>query len=265
MMNKTIIQGIILVASFFATLFVLRQIDWMTVFKVQKVTEKTEKKLGNLYWEIFEKTERENKNPYVIKSIDSLVKQICTKNKVDFKRLKIHILDTDEINAFALPNGHLIINKGLILATENQDELSGVICHEIAHIELDHVMKKLIKEVGLSVLISMTTGKNSGESIKETAKMLSSTAFDRSLEREADIKAVEYLIKAQINPESLANFLYKLATTENSATKYLTWISTHPDTKERAGFILEYASNKLVIKQPILAKETWDKLKKELK
>ena len=142
--------------------------------------------------------------------------------------------------------------------------MCGVISHEIAHVELNHVMKKLVKEIGLSVLISMTTG-NDGAVIKETAKMLSSSAFDRNLEKEADIKAVDYLITAKVNPEPFANFLYKLSDKEHEATKYLTWISTHPDSKERAENIIEYCKDKLTDYKPILNNETWEKLKEELK
>ena len=174
------------------------------------------------------------------------------------------MLNKDEINAFALPSGHLIVYSGLIINSDNQEELIGVICHEIAHIELNHVMKKLVKEIGLSVLISITTGNGGSEIIKETAKILSSTAFDRSLEKEADIKAVDYLVNAKVNPEPFANFLYKLSNKEHDATEYLTWISTHPDLKERAKYIIEYSKNKLTDYEPILSIETWEKLKVEL-
>lgn len=111
----------------------------------------------------------------------------------------------------------------------------------------------------------MTTGNGGGEVIKETAKMLSSSAFDRSLEKEADIKAVDYLIKAKVNPEPFANFLYKLSDKEHEATKYLTWISTHPDSKERAEYIIEYSKGKLTEYKPILTNKTWNNLKEELK
>ena len=125
-------------------------------------------------------------------------------------------------------------------------------------------MKKLVKEIGLSVLISMTTGNGGSEIVKETAKMLSSSAFDRSLEKEADIKAVDYLIKAKINPEPFADFLFKLSDKENEATKYLTWISTHPDSKERAEYIIEYSKDKKSIYTGVMTTETWDKLKEKL-
>ena len=264
-MKKIIIQGAITVLLFFGTWLALSKVDWVKVFKVQKVTDKTEQKLGDIFWEAFKKTEEENKNIHVVNSIDSIVTHICKSNKINREAIKVHVLNKDDINAFALPNGHLIIYSGLINNSDNQEELTGVICHEIAHIELNHVMKKLIKEIGLSVLISMTTGNGGTEIIKETAKMLSSSAFDRNLEKEADIKAVTYLTTAKVNPEPFANFLYKLSDKEHEATKYLTWISTHPDSKERAEYIIEHSKDKLTDYKPILTTETWGKLKEELK
>jgi len=264
-MKKPIIQGLITILLFFGTWYVLTQIDWMKIFKVQQVTDKTEQKLGELFWEVFKKSEKEVKNTLVVNSVDSIVTQVCKTNKIDRSKLKIHILDKEDINAFALPNGHLIIYSGLILNSDNQEELVGVVCHEIAHIELNHVMKKLVKEIGLSVLISITTGNSGAEVIRETAKMLSSSAFDRSLEKEADIKAVDYLVNANINPEPFADFLYKLSDTEHEAIKYLTWISTHPDSKDRAEYIIEYSKGKEKEYKSILSNETWDKLKAELK
>ena len=264
-MKKPIIQGLITILLFFGTWYALTQIDWMKIFKVQQVTDKTEQKLGELFWDVFKKSEKEIKNTHVVNSVDSVLTHICNANKIDRIKLKIHVLDKEDINAFALPNGYLIIYSGLILNSDNQEELAGVICHEIAHIELNHVMKKLVKEIGLSVLISMTTGNSGAEVIKETAKMLSSSAFDRSLEKEADIKAVDYLVNANLNPEPFADFLYKLSDTEYEATKYLTWISTHPDSKDRAEYIIEYSKGKETEYKPILSNETWEKLKAALK
>lgn len=263
-MRKIILEGTITILLFFGTWFVLTQIDWVKLFKVQQITEKTEKKLGDLFWEVFKKSERENENTLVVTSIDSIVTKVCSANDIDREKIKVSVLNKDEINAFALPNGHLIIYSGLILNSDNQEELTGVICHEIAHIELDHVMKKLVKEIGLSVLISMTTGNGGADLIKETAKMLSSTAFDRRLEKEADLKAIDYLINAKVNPEPFANFLYKLANEENQATQYLTWISTHPDSKERAEYIIQHSLNKTIDYTQIFSDDTWSNLKAAL-
>jgi predicted Zn-dependent protease len=177
----------------------------------------------------------------------------------------LHIIEKDEINAFALPDGHLVVYSGLILNVDSPEELSGVLSHEIAHIELNHVMKKLVKEVGLSVLISMTTGNGGSKTIHETAKMLSGSAYDRQLEREADNKAVDYLSGANIDPEALADFLYKLSDDGDEVSNYLSWISTHPDSKERAKEIIEISKNRDRNNRPVLSSKTWNELKVKIK
>jgi predicted Zn-dependent protease len=260
-MNKLLLQGLLSALFFFTACFLLQQIDWMSLFKVEELTGKTEQKLGEMYWEFFKQQDQEINDQSVTNAIDSLVTTICDNNYIEKSRIKFHVLNNDEMNAFALPGGRLVIYSGLISAVENQEELSGVISHEIAHIELNHVMKKLIKEVGLSVLISMTTGDSGIGTIKETAKMLSSTAFDRGWEREADIKAVEYLIQAHIDPQPFSNFLSRLAENENELMEYLSWMNTHPASQERARYIIEHAENESIHNQPVLSLETWDNVK----
>lgn len=264
-MNKTITQGGTIVLFFFALWFSLMQINWVGIFKIDEFTDKTEEKLGELFWEVIKQSDKEIQNHFVKNSIDSIVSKICSANEIDKDFLKIHILEKDEVNAFALPNGHLVIYSGLIHNTENQEELCGVIGHEIAHIKLNHVMKKLVREVGLSVLLSMTTGSGGTETVKNAAKILSSAAFDRNLEKEADLKAVDYLLAAKINPEPFADFLYRLSLEENEYMEYFEWISTHPDSKNRAEYIINHCENNHIEYEPVLGVKTWDILKRTIK
>lgn len=264
-MKKLIIQSFTGVLLFFLTWFALAQINWVSIFNTDKATDKTEEKLGTLFWDIIKKTEKENKTPSVTATVDTIVNKICVANAIDRKSIKVHIIEKNEINAFALPNGHLVIYTALLANSDSPEELSGVICHEIAHIELNHVFKKLIKEVGISVLISTSTGNRNTEVIQETLKTLSSTAFDRGLEKEADIKAVDYLVNTKINPEAFANFLYKLSDSEKETAKYLTWISTHPESKERSKYIVEYCKKKNANYKKILNTKNWNKMQEDLK
>ncbi len=259
-MKKSLFQGLVVVALFFSTWFVLNQIDWMSIFKVEEITEKTKEKLGELFVEIIKDTEKENKNQYGLNSLDTIVNRICTRNDIDRNNVVVHVIEKDEVNAFALPNGHIVIYSGLILESDNQEELCGVICHEIAHIECNHVMEKLIKEIGLSTIISMTTGNGSIEIFHEAAKVLSSTAFDRKQEKEADIKAVEYLMNAKIDPEPFANFLYKLDDAENETLEYFSWINSHPDSQERAKYVMDYVEGSTIVYEQILTANTWSML-----
>jgi len=264
-MKKLFPQLIIIVGVFLASWLVIYQVNWMQLFNVEQINKKTEEKLGNLFWDFFNHSQKEINDDDVLTPIDSILNRICIANDIDTNQIKMHVIKNDEINAFALPNRHLVIYTQLISTAENEAELSGVICHELAHMEMNHVMKKLIKEVGLSALISITTGNSGAEMIKETARLLSSTAYDRNLEREADTKAVDYLVKANIDPEPYANFLYKLADKDSKYESQLIWMSTHPDSKERAVFVIEFSRGIPKNYQPILVQDTWDKMQKSLK
>ena len=233
----------------------------MSLFKVEQAKSATETKLGDLFWDLFNQG-KEIRDKEITAPLDSLLSKICSANGTVQTQIKLHVVRSEEVNAFALPDKHLVIFSGLIAAAENEGELCGVISHELAHIEKNHVMKKLVKEIGLSTLISMTTGAG-GEIAKEAVRVLSSSAYDRNLEKEADIKAVDYLIKAGINPEPFANFLYKIGDEKQSElSRHLSWINTHPDPKVRAEYIIEYADGKPQKDQPVLSQETWEKLKK---
>lgn len=260
-MRNLFVQGLILIACFCGLFFGLSQIDYLKLFHIKEAANTTEEKLGDLFWEAIKKSETVVHNDSINESIDKLVTRLAEKNQIGRETIKVHVVEKDEINAFAMPNRHLVIFTGLIKAADNESELAGVISHEMAHIEKNHVMKKLVKEVGLSVLISITTGGRSPELIKETAKMLSSSAYDRDLESEADLTGADYMIKANLDPEQLADFLYKLST-EDYLPEQFYWVSTHPESKARAEAIIEHVKGEKFETKPVLTKAEWDQLKK---
>ena len=257
---KLILKFLFLVGLFFASWFALRQIDWMTVLNVPKMTKSTEEKLGELFWDLFKQTEDQVHSREVEGNIDTLVTHLCRKNNIDRSNIKLHVVRKDMVNAFTLPDDHMVVLTGLIDATENEAELMGVLAHEMAHMQKNHVMKKLMKEIGLSVLISMTNG-GSGEAIRQAVQTISSTAYDRDLEREADITAVDYLINANVDPEGFATMLYRMSDKEKHIPRQLFWITTHPDSKERAEAIIAYVKGKSFEKKAVLSKGLWEELK----
>jgi predicted Zn-dependent protease len=263
-MRKLLFQGLVSVGIFFGTWFLLMQVNWIRILHIQKATDKVQEELGDLFWDVFKQNDPEIKKDKIVNAVDSIILSICKANQIDYKKIKLHILQKNEINAFALPNGHLIVYSGLLLNSDNAEQLAGVLGHEIAHIELDHVMKKLANEIGLSVLFSLTTGNKNPELVKQIAKTLSSTAFERKMEKQADIQSVDYLTKASINPLPFADFLLKLSAKDSPVNEYLSWISTHPDSKERAAYINNLIKNKNYISKPIISKATWNLMKKEI-
>jgi predicted Zn-dependent protease len=260
-MKKALIQGLSLLAVVGAVWLGLSQIDFMRVFKVNHRTESTEDKLGDLFWKNIRNSETVITNDSVNKYVQRIVDRIGEKNGFDTENIKLHIIQKDDINAFAMPGDHMIVFSGLITECTTESELAGVIGHEMAHIKNRHVMKKLVKELGLTVLLSMTTG-GSGETIQEAARILSSSAYDRSMETEADFASVDYMIEADINPAPFADFLYKMSAGGEMPSE-MYWISTHPESQERAEAIVEYISDRKFETKPILTKVEWEYLKKK--
>ena len=263
-MNKVILQGISVLMLFFIIWFAMASIDWVNLLDVEQNTEKTEEKIGNLYWDLFSQSHHEIEDESALDILETLVTRIAEANDIDPNTIRVHLMDKDEINAFALPNGHLVVYSGLISACNEADELSGVLAHEIAHVALNHVMKKLIKEVGLSVLITMTGSGGGADIIRETLKTITSTAYDRNLEKEADMKAVEYLKNAGIDPVPFANFLYTLSESEPDLAKNLSWIMTHPASTERAEYIIEYSQSMEGTYENSMNDDDWDKLNQSI-
>ncbi len=263
-MDKIIFKLIALVGFFLLTLLAVNQVNWMQLFGVKENISSTEQKVGELFWEFFASNNQEVTQDKILLPVDSLLLKICTANGIEREEINLHIIKKEEVNAFALPNKHLVIFTGLLTNVKNEAELSGVIGHELAHIQLDHVMKKLVKEIGLAVLISITTGNGNSQVLIKSLKTLTSSAYDRSLEEDADIKSVEYLIKADINPTPFADFLYSLGGEDAEMEEYMSWISTHPYSKERAEEIIHYCQDKTYQKEPVLHHETWKQLKNAL-
>ncbi len=123
-------------------------------------------------------------------------------------------------------------------------------------------MKKLSKEIGFSVLMSMT-GSNA-QVIKEVVHTVSSSAYDRALEQEADLESVNYMLNAEIDPRPFADLMYELSLEQegNSVTE---WVSTHPESEDRAEYILNYVKNKKIKSKKILSEQSWEDFKESIK
>ncbi|MBX7182078.1 MAG: M48 family metallopeptidase [Bacteroidia bacterium] len=259
-MIKTFLKGLGMVLTFFLLWFALTNINWMDLFHIEKISKDTDRKLGNLFWETINKTEQVVKDKKLNNALDEMVERICEDNQINQEDIQLHLVQSNEVNAFALPGGHLVVYTGLLKDAKSPESVAGVLCHEIAHIKKDHIMKKLVKEIGMATLLGMASGSAGGEAVKSAAKTLSSNAFDRKLEKEADIQAVKYMINAELDPLEFAKFMEQLAEQESEVTEDLSWLSTHPDSKERAEYIREYATEFSYETRPMFSEGRWDSL-----
>jgi hypothetical protein len=208
--------------------------------------------IGNWYstnWEIgtgkqysmeIEKSSHLVTDPVVVEYINR-VGQNIVKNSDAKVPFTIKVLDTDEINAMALPGGFFYVNSGLILACDSEDELAGVMAHEISHVAAHHAAREMTKmnymQLGQIPLIIFTQGTWTGYGIYEAAQLavpLTFLQFSREYEAEADFLGIQYMYKAGYDPQGMVSIFEKLSALEKHKPGALSKaFSDHPATPDR--------------------------------
>jgi beta-barrel assembly-enhancing protease len=152
----------------------------------------------------------------------------------------IKVIDSDEVNAFALPGGFFYVNKGLILAADNEAELAGVMAHEIAHVAARHAMETEAKMRAMD--IGMLAGILLGGGIISNVlyngggffESLAFLKFTRGAEEEADRLGVQYMWAAGYDPNAMATMFEKLeAKNKKKPGSISRLFATHPAPPER--------------------------------
>ncbi len=144
-------------------------------------------------------------------------------------------------NALALPGGTIVFTDQLVALARNDDELLGVLAHEIGHVAHRHAMRRSIQASMMGVLAAIVVGDISAVSSAVTALplILTELGYSRAFEREADAYAVDMMRRHGIDPRHLANILQRLDPSQGGGGSYL---STHPPTPERVRAIHERAA-----------------------
>jgi beta-barrel assembly-enhancing protease len=151
----------------------------------------------------------------------------------------IKVIDSEEVNAFALPGGFFFVNSGLIMKADNEAELAGVMAHEIGHVAARHGTRQAtrgeIAQLGMIPLIFM--GGWTGYGIYQAASVLVPVGFlqfSRAMESEADLLGLEYMYKAGYDPTAFVDFFEKIETLEKRKPGTMSKLfSTHPPTDSR--------------------------------
>jgi Zn-dependent protease with chaperone function len=145
--------------------------------------------------------------------------------------LRFFLADRPEVNAFAAPGGVVVVFTGLLRTADSAEEVAGVLAHEIAHVELRHSLRQLVKVAGLKVLFSAALG-DYGQ-LAGWGAQLTELKFSRDAEREADTRGLARLVETRIDPHGLPRFFMRLEKLEGAGGAVPTVLSTHPATRQR--------------------------------
>ena len=153
----------------------------------------------------------------------------------------IKVIDSDELNAFALPGGFFFINSGLVMRADEEAELAGVMAHEIAHVTARHGTRNATKaeltQLAMIPLILLGPGGWTGYGIYQGLNFfipLQFLKFSRDAEREADFLGLQYMYKAGYDPNAYVTFFEKVQAEERRRPGSIPKVfSSHPPTPER--------------------------------
>jgi predicted Zn-dependent protease len=198
----------------------------------------TEIKMGKGYADEIEKSSKFI-NDSVITEYVNRIGQNIVKNSDCKVPFTIKVIDSDEINAFALPGGFFYVNSGLILNADEEAELAGVMAHETAHVCAHHAVREMTRlnyaQLGTIPLIFI--GGWTGYGIYEAASIaipITFMKFSREFEGQADYLGVQYMYRAGYDPQAFITFFEKIQALEKRKPGAVAKVfADHPQTPDR--------------------------------
>jgi Zn-dependent protease with chaperone function len=199
-------------------------------------------------------TENENN------SLWKIIKKLDDDTLID----EIIIIETDAPNAFAYPGGVVVFTTGFFKFAESENELLGVMAHELQHIKQRHHIKGLLKTGLISIIFKGATG-GVDTSVISVAEVLASNKYHVEDERQADLEGARLLLRKKLSVEGLSTFFDRLSKDSGKTLKMLEGlISTHPSDEKRVEYLKPFLE-KSVRHQSILKKEDWKDLQEACK
>ena len=194
--------------------------------------------MGKQYSARIESTSKLLHDPEVTEYVNRLGQELVRNSDAQVA-FTIKVIDSDDVNAFALPGGFFYVDSGLIVTADNEAELAGVMAHEIAHVAACHAMRGHTRNQLMniaSIPLSMMTGPVGFAAYEAftISRPFTFLKFSRGFEAEADFLGVQYMYRAGYDPQALTAFFEKVKAMEKSKQNMVARaFETHPQTSDR--------------------------------
>lgn len=257
-MKKKLLTEIGITVALLAALYGgFSMVDWLQVFHLKEDT--VAEKVMKLAWEIITNDKEEITAPEVVEPVDSIINHLRESNQIT-DSVDLKILYDSEVNAFATFGNRMVVYTGLLKECRNENELAGVLAHELAHLESGHVVKNMSVQMVLTMAVGMVSG--SSGTAAQLAQLLAGSAFQRSQESEADRLGIQYMEKANMKIAAFGDLMNRIVK-DDALERHLELINSHPYSKDRAAIIYKAGKKQKTI-HPLLHPETWQAMKQEV-
>jgi predicted Zn-dependent protease len=189
-----------------------------------------DEKLGRPSWEALKLSGQRCDDPSAQRYVAGLLAPLVGALGATPFRFELMVVDTPEVNAFALPGGFIVVNSGLLAEARTGEEVAAVLAHELSHVTLRHSTKRIAGGLGVSAALALVLGFVDLGAPAYTLSYLASLGYERDQEREADEQGQALLERAGISPLGMATFFERLS----SSLSPPELLSTHPDPGHRA-------------------------------
>ncbi len=179
--------------------------------------------------------------------------------------IQVTVVDNEEVNAFALPGGHIVVYTGILNVIEQPEALVALLGHEATHINHRHSLKGMLSGLSLAIMQSIVlSGFGSvGDMVLRNASSLQQLSYSRKLEREADKEGMELMLQNKVNPVGMKLLMQQLQDSDKGLPSSFSFISSHPLSEERINnanaFILQHKSTNFGVNTSL--QTIWEALK----
>ena len=181
------------------------------------------------------------RDPTIDGYVNSLGRSIASRTSRADLDWQFAVVNTDVINAFALPGGFVYVNRGVLARASNESELAGVLAHEIEHVARRHSVKQMEQAqqanigVGLVCILTRVCENQAAQAAIQVGGAAAFARFSRDDEVQADEGGFQNMIRAGINPRGMLTFFQKLLAEEGSSGSggVNAWFADHPGTQDR--------------------------------
>jgi len=180
--------------------------------------------------------------------------------------IKVSVAVSDEVNAYALPGGHIVVNAAILKELKTPESLVALLCHESTHINRRHSMQNILSQMGSGFVISLFTngGGTAARVLVGNANFLLQMKYSRKLERQADLEGMALMEKNRIDPKGMMELMQRLKeSSEDSEVRALSFLRSHPLTDDRIADADHYIQSHHFTKETLsdLLQDYWNQIK----